>query len=409
MKLAKLTTLYFLSSTCTVNAAEIIPLEQFPKWFKDASTREKEVKKHSNVKIEELNVKAKILGKAQLSSESEGTWYYIIDIGTNTPVECYAFTEFDGSANSLYAMLTAMLPGVEKLNNKKLSSKHNLASGVGMIDDTPYMHFDMLYSLGEGNKKVTGVLKGRSAQTESAAQVCIHNEIGYQKTFQTVFDSFVKAFKKNDKNTGFFQVVTELMFNDLPVGFGHERFTLDSDGDVEIKVVTSMLLPVDTNTVMSVDTYSSAWSRPDGSLINANEYSVENRVLSSNLAIQAKEGKWQVEGEIQGKPISKSLAYDGWLLSDYGTYLQNINLIQSEKDSVQSFMWISDLDPTQALPVNVNKINDNVNANLKMSMGPLNLSVFVDKNGLLKKGTMKMGGLNISMKSIYSKGSPQIK
>ncbi|WP_289029237.1 hypothetical protein [uncultured Paraglaciecola sp.] len=390
------------------HAKVLVQLEQFPKWFKDATARETTVKKTSKLKVEEFNVDGTVKGKFKLVEEGEGTWYYTVDIGTDSPVECYIFTEYDGPANSLYALIEHSLTGVEALNNKKLTGKFNYAIDSGVINSTPYLQLDTLYNLGEGNKKVAGVLKGFSAETAQSLQVCLHNEMGYNQAFFDVFESFVTAMVENEPNSAFFEPIYQLTLSGVPIGFGREVYTTDADGDVSIEKYSAFIVPVDANTVSRTDSVTTEWSRPDGSVINGNAYTVENQVMTSQYSLQSLDGKWQVEGELQGKPIKTELAYTGWLLSGFGSHLETLNLQAAEVNSAEFNMWMPDADPTSAIQIKLSKVNDNPNANLKINMGPIVMDFMANKKGVFEKGTINQGPLTMGIKLIYVQGEPTL-
>ncbi|MDC8829665.1 hypothetical protein [Alteromonas gilva] len=384
----------------------LVNLNEFPEWFQQAMERETEIESTSQLTIEALNVDARIKGNATQQESTEGTWYYTIDIGLASLVECYAFTEFDGPANSLHAIVQHSLQGAAALNQKALTSQFNLAVDAGVTGATPYLQLDTLYNLGEGSDTVSGVIKGLSAQTEQSLQICIHNETGYQATFLAVFESFVEAFAQHNTNPQFFDAVYQLSLNDMPLGFSRERFTVDQDGDIEVNVHSAMLVPVDEVSVSRTDSVGTEWSRADGTLINGTEYSVDNGTLSSNFAIQPGEESWMVSGEMQGKAIEAPLNYNGPLISGYGSYTETAGLLASEEQSAAFRMWVPDADPTAALEVMVSKIEDNPAANLRLDMGPLTMTLKAEDNGMFDVGTLEQAGMKLLMKRIYSKGEP---
>lgn len=396
--------------TMSVNthAKVLVELEQFPKWFKDATARETKVKKTTKLKVAEFNVDGTVKGKFKLIEEGDGTWYYNVDIGTDTPVECYIFTDYDGPANSLYAIIEHSLTGVEALNNKKLSGQFNYAIDIGAIDNVPYLQLDKLYNLGAGNQKVAGVLKGLSAETAQSLQVCLHNEMGYNQAFFDVFESFVTAMAENESDKAFFEPIYQITLGDMPIGFGHEVYTTDADGDINIQKHSAFLVPVDANTVSRTDSVVTEWSSPDGSVINANVYTIENQVTTSQYSLQNLEGKWQVEGELQGKPIKAELPYSGWLLSGFGSHLESASLLTSEAKSAEFEMWLPDADPTSSLKITLSKITDNPKANLKIDMGPIVMDFMADTKGIFKEGTINQGSLAMGIKLINVPGEPTL-
>ncbi|OLT53581.1 hypothetical protein BI334_33090 [Moorena producens 3L] len=119
-----------------------------------------------------------------------------------------------------------------------------------------------------------------------------------------------------------------------------------------------------------------SWSTAEGVLINATTYSIENSQLLSRFDLTQSEEQWQVQGEMQGKPVSSVLEHKGELLSDYGSYLVSLELLGSEQDVVTQNMWVAEADPISATAVKMSKIADNEHANVKMDIGTICSRIF---------------------------------
>lgn len=396
---------WFIAMSPAASAVDLINLGDFPDWFKEAMVREISVANTTEFELTSLNAKGDIPGALSLEEQEEGYWYYNINIGTGSPVECYVFTEFDGPANSLNSVMKHNIQGAEALNNKKLSGQFNYAIDSGISGATPYLSLDTLYTLGEGAEKVSGVIKAMSAETSQSLQICTHNEIGYRETFASVFEAFVQAFAKPHDEATFFSPVYRVSINGMPVGFSREVFDVDSDGDVAVKNYGAYIFPVDASSVATSDTVSTSWSRANGSLINGHEYSIENSKLASQFAISHTDDAWHVEGELQGKPVTGELEYNGWLLSGFGSYLETEILKQAEETSAQFHMWTSEADPLSALPVTLSKI-ESPKANFKMDMGALVMEFQAREHGIFEHGTLSRGALKMEMELIYLHGKP---
>lgn len=399
---------FLVAVSINANAKVLVDLNEFPEWFQKAVARTIDVKTETPIEIEAFNVNAKVKGKAQLSSAEDGVWYYIIDINTDTPVECYVFTEFDGAANSLHLIIEHSLAGVEELNNKELSSSFNYALDVGLVDDTPYLVLDTLYNLTDGKQTVAGVLKGMSARTNDSLQVCIHNEMGYNAAFGDVFKSFVSAFTQSEANPEFFETVYKMTANNMPVGYSREKYSLDANGDIYVQSEDAMIFPVDAQTVSRSDSVSTEFSRPDGSLINGDTYSVDNGELSSQFSIVYEDDGWKVDGQLQGKELSKKLDYNEWLLSNFGSYLETALLQESEDTSAQYKIWVAEVNPTAAVTVSLTKLTDREDANLQIAMGPLEIDFLADADGILQKGSFGQGPMKVDLELMHVKGLPKL-
>ncbi len=407
---------YFLPSLfCIVSLAffskpvcskDFIDLKDFPTWFKEAMAKEVEVKSTSKLNIDELKINEDVLGKLKLEEKAENFWYFTIDIGTASPVECYAFTSYDGAATSFHAIIEATLPGVEKLNNKKLSGRYNYSLETGVIGETPYLLLDTLYHLGEGNNKVAGLLKGYSAETKNTLQICIHNELGYRDTFRTVFTSFLSAFEKTNDDSSFFENIYQLKLNDMDVGYARETFIIDQDGDIETKQEMAMMVPVDANSVAHSDSLNLEWGNTDGALINAYTYTIENGAMTQEFSISNAEGEWSVSGQMQGKAVESKLEHKEWLLSTFGSYLAVANILSTEALEANYAMWMPDADPVSATSISVKELTENKDANVSVDMGPIKMDYLAETDGTFEFASLEQNGLPLKLIKLHAKGSP---
>lgn len=309
----------------------------------------------------------------------------------------------------MYAIVESSVTNIEVLNKKPLSQKLNYAVGSGMSGSTPYLVFDTLYLLGEGEEKVTGVLKGLSAETDQSLKLCIHNEVGYRKTFLKVFESFLSAFTDNTEELGFYDAVYQVTFNDYPVGYAYEKYSVDADGDILAKSGAALLVPVDASSISRSDEKITSWSRPDGSLINKTIHSITNSKLESSFALEPKDDKWFVKGELQGKEVNEELNYKDWLLSEYGMNLSVLNLKKSDEQSAEYYIWEPEVDPVNATKLVISKIEGELDANIKINNGPMLFESLIDENGIFRSGSMELGPVKMQLESVYSRGKPVLK
>lgn len=385
----------------------LIDIGTLPQWLQEAMAKESDVSQRSLLEVKPLGVKQEVLGKVELVDTAEDAWIYTIDIGSESPLECYATTDYDGIANSLHAFVTTGLEFSAEQNEKALSNVYNYAMGAGAINGAPYLQLDSLYSLGEPGQNLLGLMKGAAAETAGVIQVCIHAEIGYRRTFIETFVSFVSAFAAADSREAFFESISRIHVNEIPMGVTRERYFLDHEGDVESRLSSAMLLPVDASSVARLDSASVYWNTPDGNLINASEYTVQNGALLSEFSIQTAGEAWQVTGEMQGKAVEAALDYKGELLGPLGVYLHTAALMQGDQAKSEHPYWISQ-NPTATLDVKIEKLEKQPNANIRIDMGPIVMEGRVDADGNFLRVDVDQGPLQMAMDQIYVKGRPRV-
>ena len=200
-----------------------------------------------------------------------------------------------------------------------------------------------------------------------------------------------------------------MTFNDYPVGYAYEKYSVDADGDILAKSGAALLVPVDASSISRSDEKITSWSRPDGSLINKTIHSITNSKLESSFALEPKDDKWFVKGELQGKEVNEELNYKGWLLSEYGMNLSVLNLKKSGEQSAEYHIWAPEVDPVNATKLVISKVEGKLDANIKINNGPMLFESLIDENGIFRSGSMELGPVKMQLESVYSRGKPVLK
>ncbi|MEM9257122.1 MAG: hypothetical protein AAGA91_16890 [Pseudomonadota bacterium] len=396
--------LSLLALANTGSAFDYIAPENLPEWLRVAVSNDKTVEGSTPIIIEELSVSGAVQGKATLVEQDEEVLYYQIDIGTDTPVECYSLATFDGPANSLYGMLSVTTDAIAQSQKKPLLATYNFASDVGVVDHTPYLGLELMFLIGEDASPIMSMVKGFSAEVGDRLQLCIHQEIGYRSAFFSVFESFVTAFTSTESDPGFFANVFLYAIGDMPVGYAMDTFSFDEDDDVYNRSTQSLLIPTDETSVSSTDFVLHEWSSVDGAIISSDRYTIENGELASEFELWVEDDQWQVAGQLQGKTLNTTLQHDSGLLSGFGQYLEAARIRTTDQTESEFFTFVAEADPTAAIPIVLEEIKGNEDANLRMTMGPMQIDALLDGNGIFREMKVSQGPLVLTMSSLYSKG-----
>lgn len=396
-----------LLSTAPATAKDYITSEQLPDWFSKSLVKEAKDLPRTRLSLPAFPINATGLGTWSEAQSEDNYWYFTVDIGSESPVECWAFQEYDGLANSLVNMMKYAVNNVSANLNKTLESQYNFSLDVSNLGNVPVFSYDILYNLGETDERVSGLMKGMSAESANGLQVCLHNEIGYRETFKDVFTSFVNAVDRTANVKPFFFAINGMKMQGELVGIVSEKFSIDADGDVEIVEATSLILPVDANTVSSTDSLARSWSRIDGTLINTYEYTVENGEVMSSMGLSRTEGTWVIEGEIQGKKVNSELSYDDVFTSNFGAYLETQKLANSDQDSLSYNTWSLEGDPTQPTPtVMYKKSQKNGLLELVAEIESFKIEYTVDEDFIMQRAKVEMGPIDYSVMPMYVSGKP---
>ncbi|GFD77626.1 hypothetical protein KUL118_04880 [Tenacibaculum sp. KUL118] len=411
LKIMKTYLLFFLLTTLTmvvpVSAKNYITSEQLPEWFNKSLSKEAKDLPQTRISLPAFPLNAIGVGTWSGAQSVEDYWYFTVDIGSETPVECWAFKDYDGLANSLINMMKFSITNISTTLNKAVESQYNFSLDISTLGSTPVFSYNILYNLGDSDERVAGLIKGMSAESANGLQVCLHNEIGYRDTFKNVFNSFVNAVDKTAHVQPFFFAINGMTMQGELVGIVSEKFSKDADGDVEIVETTSLILPVDANTVSSTDSVVRSWGHSDGTLINSYAYTVENGELSSSIGVSRPEEKWVIDGEIQGKSVSSELLYDGVFISNFGTYLETQKLANSDNDSTRYNTWSVDADPTQPTStVMYKKGQKNGLLELLAEIEGFKVEYTVDEDFIMQEAQVNMGPIEFDIIPMYVSGKP---
>ena len=396
-----------LLSTAPASAKDYITSEQLPSWFSQSLGKEAKDLPRTRLSLPAFPINATGLGTWSEAQSDDNYWYFTVDIGSESPVECWAFQEYDGLANSLVNMMKFAVNNVSANLNKALESQYNFSLDISNLGNVPVFSYDILYNLGETDERVSGLMKGMSAESANGLQVCLHNEIGYRETFKDVFTSFVNAVDSTANVQPFFFAINGMKMQGELVGIVSEKFSIDADGDVEIVEATSLILPVDANTVSSTDSLARSWSRIDGTLINTYEYTVENSEIMTSMGISRTEGTWVIEGEIQGKTVNSELSYNDMFTSNYGAYLETQKLANSDQNSLSYNTWSLDGDPTQPTStVMYKKSQKDGLLELIAEIESFKIEYTVDEDFIMQKAKVEMGPIDYDVMPMYVSGKP---
>ena len=398
-------TVLFVSSCSAAPSKDAIGQNSTPDWFQSDLKRELAISSTKLLEIPELNVSDQVLGNFELIDQDEGYWYFVSEVEGTTPVECYVYTEFDGAANTLSYVIDYELEYIGETFEQEISERSNFGHDIGVIGSVPYIEFDTLYYVDVDNEKAAGVVKAISAQTNNSLQVCIHNEIGFKDTFNSIAQSFITAIANSEDSESFYEVIYQTLINGSAVGFVRESYFTDEEGDVFMQRDQSFAVPVDNASFSRTDTSYIEWSDSNGSLINADSFTVENGEVKSNLKLTATENSWIVEGQLQAKEVQQDLNHDGWILSSYGTFLAVDGLVKSENTSREYPMWIENADPGVVTEVIFNEITDNPEANIELVMGPVSTEAYYE-NSIVQRASSRQGNLSVDLEIMHVSGAP---
>ena len=84
--------------------------------------------------------------------------------------------------------------------------------------------------------------------------------------------------------------------------------------------------------------------------------------------------------------------------------MKSAELLKSTNNTTEALMWMPEVDPSATTQMTLNKLIKDPDANIEINMGPMLIKTLMDNNGILKKGKMIMGPIEMNMKLLHKQG-----
>lgn len=395
-----------LALSAQAAVAQAVP-DAWPDWLKDAMGRETSGLDGQAVSLGDGAFRSRLPARSLTDAQPiEDGWYFTGDIESQGMLECWVFTTSVDPA-TLIANITEVSMQATADANGPIATQTIYYTGVGLVGDKPYLALEWLYGVGEAPNMLLGLSKARVTWIGQNTIACGHNDLGYRDTFESAFETFADAAVfANAGNPPVYEEVFVHRIGDRDVGLSHMRFSIDADGDTEMRSVESTLLPVDGSTLNVSDAWTVAYTRPDGSLINQVNAATENGELVTNLNLaRGEDGAWLVSGTFQGKEVAGEMDADAEPLADIAQMHAVAELFEDdERDSISFLAWVPDADPLNFMTAAATLDADSKDGSGAITLGPINLDTLFDQNGSVRQASMNLGGVTMTIDRVRQQG-----
>ncbi len=402
-------TLFLLACTLTVPGHAQQSIDDWPEWIQKIMVKEagKRTMKPKTVATPDDALTFTMPGKPDAPVEIDGGWYFASDIKAEVPFECYVFTDEMDLASLLTTVADINIESnAENNDNGKVGNKSVFFHDAGAIDDVPYLALEWSYTIGEAPNMLVGFTKVRAAIDGEIAVACSHNYLGWRDTFEKAFEMFVRSadYERRSPEPYYAEIITSAL-GEQNIGVTWGSYTLDADGDTEIRLYDSSLIPVDAGTLQTGDTSTLQFSTPDGYVINEYVASVENGELMTQLELGYRDESWVVSGTVQGKELDIVLDSQQPLLSSLGQQRAARDLFAGDDDETSFELWLPEADPSRILSASIARNDADVARQAMLKLGPLEMLAIIDDIGSVESATMQVGPAELSMQRVYVTGS----
>jgi hypothetical protein len=339
--------------------------------------------------------------------KEEGSYTVQLDIGADAPVYCEVYPDGIDLARVLERAANATFKNVEEAQGK-IEVRELEWLDAGAHGGVPYLQTQWVYLLAE--KKELGGLKQFSLRKNGHGVYCSHVDLGYAKTFTTLAREFAASLEApSEELAPHYAEVHAVSLGDRKVGVMTVTMARDADGDIQTREQTALLLPVDVGVLSAEDSYLTEWSNATGEMINALQMSVSDDEVEMDTALKAKGDAWVVEGEVQGKKVTYTLAAGSKPGTMLGQALDLRKLLAGEKPAGAEHrigMW-TDVDVSKLVDVKtrIKSRRDAGGWSAEGEIAGLMADLVLDANGSARSVEMRIGPQVMRATRVYVNGS----
>lgn len=344
---------------------------------------------------------AKMEGTGRPSVVSqEGFYQAAAPVGTQSPMLCYVYQQELDSANALRGMLGELM--------KTFPTRKIVGFEAGMLGKTPYLYLEQMYVFG---KKV-GIVKGLAAALPDNTVVCLHDEMGYRKSFKRAVGTFVNSmsFPGSSAPEPAYTAVMIAKVNDNAFGFSRASFYEKPGEGSLVTRITALLMPRTPTELIAVDETAVEISGRKGRIAEGSYAASENgrAVRAINLK-RMKGDNYSVNGQFMGKQIATTFKARKGLDGAYRSLFLTRRMLRSKKRRKRGLTmksYVPAASPLKPMTVSVKATGKEFEGRpeFETTMGTLKTRSTFDEKGMAVSVLVPMGHLQMRMDRAYEEG-----
>ncbi|WP_434048340.1 MULTISPECIES: hypothetical protein [Sorangium] len=322
-----------------------------------------------------------------------------IPLGTASPVECFVY-------NTMLDSGEVMRNFIELLDPEKLDVARIMPWEISVHRESPAVFVQALYFTQTGAGKAAGLLKIALHADKAHPIACLHDEVGYVRTFERLakglFDSF------DSKSAAAEPEYTDtviLRLDKLPVGFETSDLFKGEDGQRRWLSRSATFIPRDPKSLHIEDEASNVLIDPEGRIkggvwVETSQGEVSHRIELS----QKKNFQYGYAGEVEGKKVQGtiSLAAKAWLASPVATASELARLLKKKGAfDLKQQEYMPSVDPTK--PVDVQYLRD-ASGSVTVNMSTVRLVGSLAPDGRPEAFEVSAGPPRLTLQRAYVRG-----
>ena len=333
----------------------------------------------------------------------EGVAVVEIPIGAETPVRCQVFPDDVDPGGTLAGLFDDA--------RKKVEFRRMIPWSVTAIDGAPAAFVRALYLAPGPRGKSMGELKTMVHGFPGHGVLCLHDELGYEKTFTTVATEFGQslAFPGAKRREPQLIDIQQVSLQGLAVGFA--RRELVSDAGKRSDVMNGfVMLPVSEAELRFSDYYEVQQFDTSGHLATGVWVEASNGQLDLKVKVDhTKDGDYTYAGEAKGKPVSGAFTTkDKKPLP--GSLSMARALAPHARDakpfSVEQLEYSPELDLAAPTPVRYSREAGDAASSVRITKPKSAATAMLDEHGLFEKSSIPLGASTMEISRVFVRGKP---
>ncbi len=349
----------------------------------------------------------KLSGESEASDaakviETDGSFRLTIPIGTKAPLECFVYKQEVDPAGSLIAVAREV--------KKSLDVRLLKMADVSLVGDYPVVFLEEQYLSPSDKGQAAGELKTMFYDHPATPMLCMHDEVGYNASFQRV----TKGLAASLKVAGVEVTAPKLLevyvdkIADQPAGFSRHVVLVGKNGNLVSTSKASTFIQRSARDLASGDSITTEVSDKDGRLVEAAYAEAQGGEIAQEMQLK-KVGpqEYTFKGKHGGKEVSGKFKTKGkrGLTGDKALTAAVLGELLSGKSAEMKMEeYHPGLNPEAPVEVGY-KLESKEQRRIKISVGQMEMLATADDKGLMQKLEIPIGPVKMIRERVLVRGS----
>jgi hypothetical protein len=339
-------------------------------------------------------------GTPEVSGEDDFS-KLVLPIGSEAPVHCFVYEDDPDPGSALSAIAESL--------SRELDLSRVVAGEVLVVREAPVATLTGYYTTDTPQGRAIGELKIAFHSRLGASSMCLHDELGYEKTFLRVARS---VFESLDRETSLvtpsYVEIAAAEVNGRPAGYERLLVLPAKDGERKLVATGLALLISEPNLLVTQDYAALTTVDASDRIVNARFTEAKNGKLSLEVELRRAGGKsYEFRGNRAGQAVSGRLSADDaeglpsqlWTQRELARRLAGGGAFEF---SIQQYRPSE--DATALSRIGYVRRSSDPPGTVLVRTGKVEALSLLDARGREQRSEMNTQGFSVVMKSIYRRG-----